>query len=108
MINKIYTKNEKIQVMKVRVNGSGKEYIGENIRLDSNSDIPITIINDLIPKNINKTVKRFQKCYSWIVSGKCFVGEKGRNILQVTEIFPDEITPDKVLHIDMIISENIT
>ena len=33
--------------------------------------------------------------------------EKLENILQVTKIFLDEVIPDKVLHIGMIISENV-
>lgn len=49
---------------KIRVNESGKEYSGKNISLDSDSDIPIIVINCLTSKDINKTVKRFLKMSS--------------------------------------------
>lgn len=45
---------------KVQVYESRKEYNqGKNIRLDSDSDIPIIVIYYLISKNVNKVVKKF-------------------------------------------------
>lgn len=47
---------------KVRVYESRKEYNqGKNIRLDSDSDIPIIVIYYLISKNVNKLVNKFLK-----------------------------------------------